>query len=135
MAPPDPPNSVSIDLFPSGPLQLDFTQEDGLLTEVFYSYRFTGAGDHTTSLPTQATAKILWSFLYGRCGLSRSQLTDLIEQIESDPSSPLSWNKDGAVIEYRPDIQGYHTGSGYLFPMEGAPKHIQVDFTVSLAKS
>lgn len=135
VTPPDPPNSVSIDLFPSGPLQLDFTQEDGLLTEVFYSYRFTGTGDHATSLPTQATAKILWSFLYGRCGLSGSQLTDLIEQIESDPSSPLSWNKGGAVIEYRPDIQGYHTGSGYLFPMEGTPKRIQVDFTVSLAKS
>lgn len=113
-------------------LELDFTQEEGVLTTVSCAYRFEGeSGVDSTVLPTSVLSKVLWSFLYGRPGLSRDELVDLIAQMEERPDDPLSWSHSGMHVEYQPVIEGY-IRYGTLVPEGPGPRLAQVDFTVSL---
>lgn len=113
-------------------LELEFTQEEGVLTAVSCSYRFEdSSGYEPTVLPTRELSKVLWSFLYGRPGLPRSKLVELMTQLEKHPDEPLSWSGPGLRVEYQPDIQGYVL-YGLLSPEGPGPRLAQVDFTVSL---
>ena len=133
--PEDPPGAVVISLHEEAPLRLAFQEEDGALTAVSYSYHYEPAGEQLpTSLPDQETAKILWSFLYGRYSLSREELLDLMWQIEEQPDQPLEWTDEGAEILYRPEVLGYHVSDFGLIPKEGAEEYrVTAEFSVSLA--
>lgn len=133
--PEDPPGAVVISLHEEAPLRLAFQEEDGALTAVSYSYHYEPAREQLpTSLPDQETAKILWSFLYGRCSLSREELLDLMWQIEEQPDQPLEWTDEGAEILYRPEVLGYHVSDFGLIPKEGAEEYrVTAEFSVSLA--
>ena len=132
--PEDPPGVVVISLH-EAPLRLAFQEEDGALASVSYSYRYEPAGEQLpTSLPEQETAKILWSFLYGRCGLSQEELLDLMGRIEEQPDQPLEWTDQGAEILYQPEVLGYHVSNLGLIPEEGAEEYrVTAEFSVSLA--
>lgn len=127
------PGSVSFSsLLDSAPVELEFSQEDGILTAVSCTYRFEGSSNVTT-LPIQAFTKTLWSFLYGRPGLSRNELMDLIAQMEKHPDASLFWSKAGIKVSYQPVLQGYSGfGSSTLTAEFSGPRRVQVDFTVSL---
>lgn len=115
-------------------LELEFTQEEGVLTAVSCSYRFEdSSGYEPTVLPTRELSKVLWSFLYGRPGLSRDELEDLIAQLEDHPAEPLVWSQAGIEVSYQPSVQGYHSTVYSILYAEGDGSHqVQLDFTVSL---
>lgn len=124
-------NVISISLFDSAPVELEFTQEEGVLTAVSCAYRFEDSVGTTAALPTQVLTKTLWSFLYGRPGLSRDELVSLITQLEEHPAEPLSWSQDGMQVSYQPALQGYQSyGSSALVAEGSGPHRVQVDFTV-----
>ncbi len=112
-------------------MELEFTQEEGVLTAVSCAYRFEDSVGTTAALPTQVLTKTLWSFLYGRPGLSRDELVSLITQLEEHPAEPLSWSQDGMQVSYQPALQGYQSyGSSALVAEGSGPHRVQVDFTV-----
>ena len=124
------PNSIS--LFDSAPVELAFAQEEGVLTAVSCAYRFEDSNGSMAALPTQVLTKTLWSFLYGRPGLSRDELVDLIAQLEDHPAESLSWSRDGIQVRYQPALQGYQSYASALVAEGNGPHRVQVDFTVSL---
>ena len=133
--PEDMPGVAVVSLYEDAPLRLEFQEEGGALTAVSYSYRYAPSGDRLpTALPGRTTAKILWSFLYGRCGLSREELLDLMGQIEEQPDQPLEWTDQGAEILYQPEVLGYYVNNWGLIPEESAKEYqVTAEFSVSLA--
>ena len=115
-------------------LELEFTQEEGVLTAVSCAYRFEDSGGAECVLPTRELSRVLWSFLYGRPGLSRDELVELIARLEDHPTEPFSWSRPGMQVEYQPEIQGYRH-YGLLVPEGPGPHRVRVDFTVSLESS
>ena len=133
--PQESPSTVSISLFDSAPVELEFVQEQGVLTAVSCAYRFEDSAGAMAALPTQVFTKTLWSFLYGRPGLSRDELVELIGQLEEHPAEPLSWSRDGMQVSYQPSLQGYSSyGSSALVAEGSGPYRVRVDFTVSLGE-
>ena len=114
------------------PVMLEFSQEEDILTAVSCTYRFEDAGGTITVLPIRELSKVLWSFLYGRPGLSRDELVELITRLEEHPGDPLSWSQDGIQVRYQPSVQGYYLAGTALVAEDTGPYRVSVDFTVFL---
>ena len=134
-----PPNTFLLDMAERAPFQLDFHEEDGVLTEISYTYRWEpGETDDSVFLPVEETAKIIWNFLYGRSEFSREELLEMMEQIEEMPNERVIQSRGGASLSYQPEIQGYavtpFSASFGLYPQAEAEKYrVYVEFSVSLA--
>ena len=119
--------------------QLEFQEEDGVLTGISYSYRYHYAPGVSetlpgpTALPWAKTAKLLWCFLYGRGEMSREQLERLIDHFQEFPYLPLAWEQEGISVDYQPKVRGYNKDVLSMSPRPAAEEYlVEAEFFVSL---
>lgn len=137
---PAPNNVITIDPYDEAPpLAFDFRTgtSDGLLKEVSFSYCVENV---TTAIPVEEMAVAVWSFLYGRDGITKAEMNRVHNEIInlSDTSVPKDnisyhYDFDGAQVDFTMTSQGYaFTSWGTLFALPGQDASCQMDFSVRL---
>ena len=134
---PEPSGTVVIDIMGESPVpqaSFQFTQEDGVLTEVKLAQAYesqgpiTGKETYLVSLPYEEIVAAARSFLYGRLG-ERKITAACKELIEAEGN--LHTTLDGAQIDSKMSFSGYrYFGDVGLIAQEGQSQSYFVECTM-----
>lgn len=129
---PLPHTSSAIALFPGGDTAIPFSfqEENGALTSVTLSLS-SDSGEIRPSLPTYQMQVSAWAFLYGRPGIQRGDLWDILLNMEYYSGS-FHYDLPGAVLDCQLEWEGYQNIGSMLIPTEGESQQYRMTYTIAL---